>query len=299
MLAQNLASSDAGTAVTQAAGRDAGLSVTQGASRDGGASAKLPLRFDVITLNPPKKQSDGQYAYQEILDRHSFRFLELTAGAAVAVPDGATPRGKVVVGFIQNLVSREMKYQYAGRKLESWKYAKGPLLDAADVTKDWPWYGPDPFSKSIDYKPGETVTVFYDDFPGAAYWNYFGNSKANGELLSVQEILDLQLWLAAREEKDAARDAAAYSILWSRRFILEAKLTITKTLSQLRAEADRKGQNFYRSLGSPEYKFEANVKDNGEAGPTPVLNGPTANQELNKSAIKTVYAELRPPHSGK
>jgi|SRR5579864_8428901 len=99
--------------------RDGGTSTTKG--RDGGPSTKPPLRFDLVSLTPPKKENDGKYEYQQILNRHFFRFLDLTAEATVEVPDSATRRGKVVVGFIQNLLSREMKYHYTGRKTESWE----------------------------------------------------------------------------------------------------------------------------------------------------------------------------------
>lgn len=131
---------------------------------------------------------------------------------------------------------------------------------------------PDPASKVIDYKPGESVTVEYQDRPTAAYLNYYDDKEAKGELSSVKVTIKLALWLAARRQADDAQELRAYSMLWGQQITYTSKLTVTKTLSQLRAEAKAKGMNFYKTLGSPEYEFESKLDYKQSAkGIVPIL----------------------------
>lgn len=262
-----------------------------------GGRIQLPPLLHVTKFSGVYKAHLGHWEYDETRQVHDFNFIDLVAHASLQIPPKAKKRGKVMVGFIQNVLSRDMKAEYTKQGTVPWSSGQGQWLDTGyEDSSHWPWYGEPgkPFWKSVDYKGGVKIDVAYDDWPGGHYWNYFGEKEDDGELLSLTESMDVVLWLAARMEDDDPTDLNAYSILLARHVTYDATLKIAKTASQCLAEDRKKGLE-YRTL--LHYKPIYDSKNSNTAwtaksaeGKVPVLVGPRVQDVLGPLVPKTVVA---------
>jgi hypothetical protein len=283
---------DAG--VSGIGGRDAGSAFVSG--KDAGTATPDPPLFEDLDPSEPTKGMDGSCEYNFVERSHEYNYLGTSMSATATVRAGIQRGGKVTVGFIQNVLSQRVEAKYGKRPVDRWNVDKQLLDSLAELKEEeWPWIGKEPYVKTIDYQSGETVTLSYEDMPRAAYRNYYDNREENGELSWLKVSLELALWLAAKREEADGTKWKSYTTLWAIRFKYEVKLTITESISALRAAAKRKGQDFSRTFGTPKYEFETKL---GPPTPvknlTPVLKGPIANTELSLACPKTIFAPLRP-----
>jgi hypothetical protein len=285
------------------------LAAQDAAAHDARTAPPDPPRFDLIS-SLDLKQRPGSFKYGDS-NTFDFYYARLSGTATARVPVNARKRGRVIVGFVQNVLSQHLQVHYSGSRphLVEWS-PKGQWLDTwSDEEKDWPWMGrEDPaqnphkavLRKTVDYEPGARVDLTYEDKPAASFQNFYDGKQENGELQRLIETTDLALWLVAREEKDDAKDLRAYSIISGKRFVYTVNLTVTKTLSQLSAEFFKR-TNTRMSFGDkdgklvpPKVNFEAHAKEHGSVkGITPVLTGPSAVTELSRLMPEEIYAPVR------